>query len=224
MKPAESSLSAVVRGPDDADSTVIWLHGLGANGTDFLPVIPHLGLGDTKFIFPNAPSMPVTINMGYVMPAWYDIRHMGPGPDRESEAGIRSSAKMIEALINVEVERGVAPSRIVLVGFSQGGAMALHVGLRCEHALAGIAVLSAYELLADTQTTEAHEANTGTSILFCHGRHDEVVPMARGYDAYQACKSLRRACDWHEFEMGHEVCMAEVNIIGQWLRGCLVAS
>ena len=204
-------------GPATATQAVIWLHGLGASGHDFVPIVPLLNQPNTRFIFPHAPQQPVTINMGYVMPAWYDIKSMEPGPNRECAVGILASGKKVEALVQREIDRGVPAQNIVLAGFSQGGAIALHVGLRSEHPLAGIMVLSAYETRPETHATEASTSNLKTPMLFCHGQFDNVVPMTRGQSAYQACDTPHRECLWHTFPMGHEVCGEEIDVIKTWL-------
>jgi phospholipase/carboxylesterase len=202
-----------------ATASVIWLHGLGADGHDFEPLVPHLGLPRARFVFPNAPAIPITINGGFVMPGWYDIRHLELGShakDREDPAQIGRSARAVEALIAREVERGVPSDRIVLAGFSQGGAMTLHVAPRCAHRLAGFMVLSGYELLVGSGG--AHEANAGTPALFCHGRHDPMVPMFAGQAACESVRTPGREVRWYDFPIGHEVSMPEIQTIAGWLR------
>lgn len=195
------------------------MHGLGADGNDFAPVVPILQLPDVRFVFPNAPTMPVTINGGAVMRSWYDIKTLDRSPDRESEPDIRASAKHIEALLAREVERGVPPHRTVLAGFSQGAAMALHVGVRHPQALAGIMVLSGYRLVPGTFETESSAANRGTPLLFCHGTHDDMLPLALGKEAhdYMRAHTDGAAIEWHEFPIGHSVCPEEIEIIARWL-------
>lgn len=210
-------------GPADATASVIWMHGLGASMHDFPPVVPHLGLPDgasVRFVFPNAPSIPVTINMGMVMPAWYDILGMDLRT-RHDEGGIRRSAEHVERLIAREKERGVPAERIVLAGFSQGGAMALHTGLRHTERLAGIMVLSAYLLLPETVATERSEANSRTPILQCHGTLDPMVAEARGRAARDALAELGYAVEYETWPMQHEVCLEEIQRIGEWLRAVL---
>lgn len=201
-------------------ASVIFLHGLGADGHDFEPVVPVFRTPWARFVFPNAPSLPVTINGGYVMPAWYDIRSLDLDPhktDREDEVHIRRSAAAITALIAREVQRGVPPARIVLAGFSQGGAMALYTGTRHPEALAGLLVLSAYELLRDRRD-EQSPANRDTPILFCHGRNDPMVPHFAGRAAYEAALRPGRDVRWHDFPIQHEVSMPELEVIGRWLH------
>ena len=205
-------------GPETATHAVIWLHGLGASGHDFVPIVPLLNQPNTRFVFPHAPEQPVTINMGYIMPAWYDIKSLEPGPNRECSDGILASGTQVEALVQREIDRGIPSENIVLAGFSQGGAIALHVGLRTAHTLAGIMVLSAYETRPETHSTEASVANLNTPMLFCHGQFDNVVPMTRGQAAHQACDTKLRECLWRTFPMAHEVCGAEIEVISEWLE------
>lgn len=203
-----------------ATASVIWLHGLGADGHDFEPLVPHLRLPYVRFVFPNAPAIAVTINNGFVMPAWYDIRNLELSPhvkDREDPAQIRRSAAAIEALIAREVERGVPTERILLAGFSQGGAMALYVATRHARRLAGFMVLSAYELLPG-HASEHSEANASTPALFCHGRHDTMVPMFAGQAACESARKSGREVRWYDFPIGHEVSMPEIQTIATWLR------
>ena len=208
-------------GPVNAKKSVIWLHGLGASGHDFVPIVPQLNRSDTRFVFPHAPTRPVTINMGHVMPSWYDILRLDSGPGRESEQEILQSTAHINALIKREIERGVSPSKIILAGFSQGGAMALHAGIRSEYGLAGIMVLSAYELRGHTRAREGHPSNSNTPILFCHGTRDAVVSLHKGQEAFETYQTLDRDVQWRSFNMGHEVCHAETMAIAQWLSTCL---
>jgi len=196
---------------------VVWLHGLGADGHDFEPIVSFLGLPMVRFVFPNAPARPVTINGGMVMPAWYDVASLGgPGPGERAD-DVRRSVRQIEAVLEREEERGVPSSRIVLAGFSQGAAMALHVGTRFPRALLGIMVLSGYEVLAETRDAEAAAANQATPMLFCHGTHDPLVAVDRGRRAYDAHARPERKAEWHEFPMGHEVSPAEIVVIRTWL-------
>ena len=203
-----------------ASASVIWMHGLGADGHDFESLVPHLRLPHVRFVFPNAPAIPVTINGGYVMPAWYDIRSLElghGGKDREDPAQIRGSAAAIEALIAREVARGVPSERIVIAGFSQGGAMALYVAPRHAAPLAGVMVLSAYEVLS-AHRDEHSEANARTPALFCHGRNDQMVPMFAGQAACESARRDGRDVRWYDFPIGHEVSMPEIQTIAGWLR------
>ena len=201
---------------------VIWLHGLGADGHDFAALVPMLGLPGLRFVFPHAPHMPVTINGGWVMRAWYDIRTLEEGPDREDQVGMARTAASVAALIAEEITAGTPAERIVLAGFSQGAAMALHVGLRQAETLAGILILSGYVVAPERLLGEAHAANLQTPMLFCHGRHDPVVPPHRGRQAYDKVAELAdRPLQWLDYPMEHEVCPAEVTAIGQWLAARL---
>jgi phospholipase/carboxylesterase len=203
--------------------TVLWLHGLGASGHDFEPIVPLLGLPDVRFVFPHAPARGVTINGGLIMPAWYDILSLGPSRAGEDADGVRESAAMVEALIAREVERGVGAERIVLAGFSQGGAMALFVGTRHRRPLRGIMVLSGYEVLAHTREAEASDANRDTPMLFCHGTYDPMVDIARARAAFSAHAGHGSAARWHEFPMGHEVSPAEIVVVRDWLAARFAA-
>jgi phospholipase/carboxylesterase len=206
-----------------ATASVIWLHGLGADGTDFVPLVPQLRLPDDvapRFIFPNAPVRPVTVNNGMAMRAWYDI-YSREVRDREDAVGIRHSAALVADLIERERAAGISPHRIVLAGFSQGGAIALQAGVRYPQALAGILALSTYLPLAATLAAEASAANQGIPILMCHGSFDPIVPLEL---ARQSCAALSAAGftpRWLEYPMQHQVCAEEVAAISQWLAQVL---
>lgn len=220
-------LERIEIGPEDAAAgaraSVIWLHGLGADGHDFEPIPPMLGLPKVRFVLPHAQVRPVTINGGYVMRAWYDILKLDFTGVRESEDDIRRSQAQIEALIQAERERGIPSEKIALVGFSQGGAMALHVGLRHQERLAGVAVLSAYLLMGESVASDRSEANAQTSMLFCHGRNDPVVPVWLGKAAHDQVAALdpARPIAWHDYAMEHAVCPEELGVIARWLHGVL---
>lgn len=204
------------------DAAVIWLHGLGADGNDFVPVVPELGLDDAarvRFVFPHAPQRPVTINMGMRMPAWYDILQMGGGP--EDDAGIRESQRRIEALVARERERGVDAGRIVLAGFSQGGAIALHTGLRHPQRLAGILALSTYLPLAATLASERHEANRDLPVFVAHGTYDPMIALARAVRTREQLEALGYAVQWRNYPMEHSVCHEEIADIGEWIATVL---
>lgn len=204
------------------DASVIWLHGLGADGHDFEPVVPELRLPPTlrlRFVFPHAPVRPVTLNMGMRMRAWYDILQLGGGP--EDEAGVRASQGMVEALIERERSRGVAARRIVLAGFSQGGAIALHTGLRHGQRLAGILALSTYLPLAGTLQAERSEANRDVPIFMAHGEFDDIIPITRAQQSRQALAAQGYAPQWHSYPMPHSVCGEEIAAIAAWLAGNL---
>ena len=200
--------------------SVVWLHGLGASGHDFPPIVPYLELPGVRFVFPHAPDRSVTINGGFVMPAWYDITALGPGGTNEGH--VAETVAQVEALLADEEERFGAEN-VVLAGFSQGGAIALHTGLRHAQKLAGIMVLSAYEMFPERRESEATDANRETEILFCHGASDPVVPVDRGRTAYEAVVAAGWPALWSDYPMAHEVCMQEILDIGEWLRGRLSA-
>ena len=204
-------------------ATVILLHGLGADGYDFVPVVREFethGAPAARYVFPHAPTMPVTINGGYVMRAWYDIL----GADlvrREDEKGIRASQGMVEALIEREVARGVARSRIVLAGFSQGGAITLHTGLRQPQPLAGLIALSCYLPLADSFAREAAPASKAVPVFMAHGTQDPVVPLARGAASRDALKAAGYAVEWHDYPMPHSVSAEEIADIAAFMQRVL---
>ncbi|WP_426701557.1 alpha/beta hydrolase [Rhodanobacter sp. Col0626] len=199
--------------------SVLWLHGLGADGNDFAPIVPELvdpAWPALRFVFPHAPVRPVTINNGMSMRAWYDIYGFDVH-SRQDEAGIRSSIAAVEALIAREHERGVPSERIVLAGFSQGGAIALAAGLRHAEELAGIAVLSGYLPMSDALAAERHAANAAVPIFWGHGTSDPVVVVQRGIDSRDALQSLGYAVDWHTYPMAHSVCPQEIADLRDWL-------
>ncbi|HWW05928.1 alpha/beta hydrolase [Collimonas sp.] len=204
-------------------AAVIWMHGLGADGSDFVPIVKELDLSGCpgiRFIFPSAPSMPVTINNGYVMPAWYDILATDL-TRREDEAGLRKSQSEIEALIAQQIALGIAADKIVIAGFSQGCAMALQTGLRYPHKLAGLMCLSGYLPLSDKTEAERNAANQHTPIFQAHGRVDPVVQVDRAEKSRDLLKQLGYQVEWHEYMMPHSVCAEEVADIGNWLRRVL---
>ena len=200
-------------------ASVIVLHGLGADGTDFVPVAQQLDLapiGDVRFLFPHAPVMPVTINGGMKMRAWYDIL----GTDlarREDERGLRASQLLVESLLDRERERGIDPSRIVLMGFSQGCAMTLMTGLRYGERLAGLVGLSGYLPLAAVTSAERHAANSDVPIFLAHGSDDPVIPIDRAIASRDALKALGHPVQWHEYPMPHSVCAEEISDLNRWL-------
>jgi phospholipase/carboxylesterase len=202
---------------------VIWLHGLGADGSDFVPIVRELDLSGCpaiRFIFPHAPTMPVTVNGGYVMPAWYDIL----GSDltrREDESGLRKSQSAIEQLIAQEKARGIPTNRIVLAGFSQGCAMTLQTGLRHSEKLAGLLCLSGYLPLSAVFAAERHPANHGTPILMAHGLGDPVIPIQRAESSRDQLQSLGYQVEWHTYPMQHSVCPDEIDDISAWFKRVL---
>lgn len=203
-----------------ADAAVIWLHGLGADGNDFVPVVDELGLPGLRFVFPNAPVQPVTLNGGAAMRSWYDIHALDVNA-REDTEGINAAREETEALIAREVERGVAASRIVLAGFSQGGAVALHTGLRHGARLAGIMGLSTYLPLRDTLATQASDANRGVPIFMAHGSADPMLPVQLGEASRDLLANAGYKVAWHSYNMQHQVCLEEIHAIGNWLRNLL---
>lgn len=211
-------------GPDPT-ATILILHGLGADGNDFVPIADELQLdavGPVRFVFPHAPVMPVSINNGYRMRAWYDI--LGFDADSpQDEAGLRRSQQLVEALLKREQERGIAADRIVLAGFSQGCAMALLTGLRQPQALAGIVGLSGYLPLADKTAAERSEASRRTPIFLAHGTHDEVVALERAEASREALQALGYQVEWHEYLMGHAVAPLEIEELNAFLVRVLSA-
>ncbi|WP_119291343.1 alpha/beta hydrolase [Azohydromonas sediminis] len=211
---------------DDPTASVIVLHGLGADGTDFVPVAQMLDLGSVgavRFVLPHAPVRAVTINGGFPMRAWYDILadDLGQRSAREDEAGLRASHALVQALIEREVARGIEPRRIVLMGFSQGCAMTLLAGLRCPLPLAGLAGLSGYLPLASTTAAERDAANAAVPVFLAHGSDDDVVPLARGAAARDALVALGHDVEWHDYPIPHTVCQEEVEDLNRWLRRVL---
>ena len=204
--------------------SVIWLHGLGADGSDFVSAVPELRLvagAAVRFVFPHAPMIPVTCNGGYVMRAWYDILTMDFSGRREDATGVIESAAQIEALIARENARGIPDSRIVLAGFSQGGAIALHTGLRHRARLAGILALSTYLPLAGTLAAEASDANRSTPIFMAHGEADPVIPQTFSKASADFLLAAGYPVAWRSYRMEHSLCMEELRDIELWLAGVL---
>ena len=204
----------------EAKHTVIWLHGLGADGHDFPPIVPELGVDarhGVRWIFPHAPAIPVTVNGGMVMPAWYDIRGMDFDRRHDGE-GIRLSAQRVEALIQRENERGVPTERICLAGFSQGGAIALFTALRHSEKLLGVVALSTYLVLEDEVGKERSDANRETPIFQAHGTMDPMVVYERGEHCHAALKGMGYEVEWHDFPMMHQVCLEEIQALGTWFE------
>jgi phospholipase/carboxylesterase len=207
-------------------ATVIWMHGLGADGNDFAPMVPELRLGSApaiRFIFPHAPMIPVTINNGYVMRAWYDVSYGDlEGKSRQAdETGVRASQAEIEKLIAREVGRGIRANKIVIAGFSQGGAIALHTGLRHAAPLAGIMALSTYLPAPHTLPAEAAAANRDIALFYAHGSDDQVIPIAMAETSRQSLSAAGYAVEWHEYPMQHSVCLEEIRDISAWLQTVL---
>ena len=208
-------------------AAVIWMHGLGADGGDFVPVVNELDLDGTavRFVFPHAPMRAVTINNGHVMRAWYDVSFgdLEGKSRRPDAAGLHESQESITALIGRELGRGIAAGKIVLAGFSQGGAVALQTGLRHPDKLAGVMALSTYLPLADSLPLEAAPANKATPIFMAHGLFDAVVPLVMGAGSMTFLSGLGYAVEWHQYPMQHSVCAEEIRDIGAWLRRVLAA-
>jgi phospholipase/carboxylesterase len=208
---------------DNPEVSIIWMHGLGADGNDFVPLVEELdlaGLPGIRFIFPHANTMPVTINGGYVMRAWYDIIHTDLGR-QEDEKGLRESQILVEALIAREKARGIAANRIILAGFSQGCAMTLQTGLRHPETLAGLLCLSGYVPLADKVATERSAASLKTPIFMVHGQMDPVIPIGRATASRDLLNKLGYQVEWHDYMMQHSLCQEEVVHISHWLKQVL---
>jgi phospholipase/carboxylesterase len=216
----QESADAVVLAPaTPATASVIWLHGLGADGNDFVPIVPELKLPPSpavRFVFPHAPMRAVTINNGMRMRAWYDILDLTPGGPQD-EAGIRDSAAILAKFIQRERDTGIAASRIVVAGFSQGGAIALHAALRHVERLAGVMALSTYLPLPKTLAAEATTANRDLPILMCHGSFDPVLPLQLGSSSRDLLRAQGYAVEWKEYPMQHQVCLEEVQDISEFL-------
>ena len=204
-------------------ATVIWLHGLGADGHDFEPIVPELKLPaelGVKFIFPHAPVMPVTINGGYEMRAWYDIRDADLA-NREDKDGVRQSAALVEKLIEAELKAGIPSDKIVLAGFSQGGAIALHLATRFDQKLAGIVALSTYLTMPESLSGEKSEANIETPVFMAHGSQDPVVPMQRCQYSAKVLEENGFSVNWQDYPMAHAVCLEEIQALGQYFNKVL---
>ena len=207
-------------------ASVIWMHGLGADGNDFVPIVQELDLSgapEIRFVFPHAPMQPVSINNGYVMRAWYDVRwgDLEGRSKQADEKGVRASQAAIDRLVEQETAGGIAADRIVLAGFSQGGAIALQAGLRYPQKLAGVMALSTYLPLAESFAREAAEANRKTPIFMAHGTQDNVVPYQMGLHSKDILSEHGYDVEWHEYPMPHSVCLEEIRDIAAWLRRAL---
>ncbi len=207
-----------------AVATVIWLHGLGADGNDFVPVVPELQLPESlplRFVFPHAPVRPVTINGGMPMRAWYDILSMGDSRE-VNEAQLNRSKEQVDALIDREQQRGIAADRILLIGFSQGGAVAYQSALRSPHPLAGLATLSTYRIKAALPENQALAHNRSLPVFTAHGEWDAVVPRNLGRQGFESLQAEGLEPAWHSYPMGHEVCLAEIRDLGDWMQRILL--
>ena len=209
--------------PAAADAAVIWLHGLGADGNDFVPIVSELGLPASlhiRFLFPHAPVRPITINQGYRMRGWYDITSLDIA-NRDDEAGIIESSNYLGRLCDEQQAQGIASQRIVVAGFSQGGAIALYAGLRYPQPLGGIMALSTYLPMQQRLEQEAVDANRKTPVFMAHGQHDDVVAPRFGMQTRSLLQQQGYQLQWHDYAMGHSVCMEEISDIGDWLTTVL---
>lgn len=205
---------------DKSEHSVIWLHGLGADGHDFEPIVAELNLNQpVRFIFPHAPEMPVSINNGMRMPAWYDIKSMQIN-QQQDETGIRQSQQSLLALIEHEAARGIKSENLIIAGFSQGGAIALHTALRYDKPLAGIMGLSTYLPLADKAESEINDANKNTPFFLAHGVYDPVIPIELAIDTQQRLNDLGFPGKLKKYNMEHSVCAEEINDISHWINQC----
>jgi phospholipase/carboxylesterase len=201
-------------------ATVIWLHGLGDSGNGFAPIVPDLKLPDElgiRFVFPHAPMRPVTINNGMTMRAWYDITSLDFN-NRADSQGVTESSALVADLIEKEMAQGIPAHKIVLAGFSQGGVIALNLGTRFAHTLAGVMSMSSYMSEPEKLSDEAHSANKNTPFFVAHGTHDDVVPIFMGNTAFKVLESNGYQATWHEYAMQHNVCMQQLNDISSWLQ------
>lgn len=203
------------------NASVIWLHGLGADGYDFEPIVEKLDVPNVRYILPHAPEMPVTRNSGYIMPAWYDLYGL-TGNSQEDENGIRTTQQYINSLIENEINRGIACERILIAGFSQGGAIALHTGIRYPKKLAGILALSTYLPLKTKLATEAHLVNAGIPIFMAHGIFDDIISLDMCKLSLNTLQNNQFSVDWHEYNMAHSVCIEEINDIRAFLKQVLL--
>jgi len=207
-------------GANNPTHAVIWLHGLGASADDFVPVIPYLGLNEKlaiRFIFPQAPDRPITINGGYIMPGWYDIKGMDI-TDKEDLPGMTQSRNALEALIAEQIAKGIPSQNILLAGFSQGGAVAYYTGIRSPHKLAGILALSTYLPFLSLAKQEHSGINKNSPILAMHGKYDTVVPLSYGKMSADGLSALGYNVDWREYDMEHEVVQEQLLDIGNWIN------
>ncbi|MFT7518764.1 MAG: phospholipase/carboxylesterase [Kiritimatiellia bacterium] len=201
---------------------VIWMHGLGASCRDFVPLLPFVMRPGLRFIFPQAPERPVTVNAGERMPSWYDIRTMEPVSDRENLDDVHESSEQIRALIDAQVEAGVPSDRIVLAGFSQGAALALWTAHRYAKPLRAMLIMSGYQLGPDLHDAAGHPANANTPAMCMHGMQDQVVAMDRGYSAYDVLSEGGRETTWRDYPMGHELCALQARELRQWFESLYV--
>ena len=215
--------SVILETGADPEGTIIWLHGLGADGHDFEAIVPELRLPESlplRFVFPHAPVRPVTVNGGMAMRAWYDIRSFD-AEGRADETGVRESSALLDALVAAEIERGMPAKRIVLAGFSQGGAIVLHNALRSGHRLAGLMALSTYmplpHLFASEVVSQAEAQDRAMPVFMAHGSQDPMVPLAAGAEAAEMLRTAGFDVEWHDYPMAHGVCPQEIVDIRAWL-------
>jgi len=205
---------------EDPSAAIIWLHGLGADGHDFEPIVPHVlweGAPAIRFVFPNAPVRPVTLNGGMPMRAWYDILSIDSDRGHDQD-GISESVSQVESFVAREQRRGIAPERVIIAGFSQGGAIAIQFALTYPHRLAGLIALSTYLLNADSLGKNVHPVNSGLPVFVGHGNMDPVVPFSMGEKVVNELRSMGYAVDWHSYPMAHAVNPEEIRDIQLWLR------
>ncbi len=215
--------SIVIETKPEPDAAIIWLHGLGADGNDFVPIIEQLQLPShyaLRFIFPHAPVRPISINQGYPMPGWYDISSLSI-IEQEDEAGIKESSAILNQICEQQEASGIESRRIVVAGFSQGGAIALHCGCRYPKPLAGIMALSTYIVLPDSLADEISDYATEVPVFMAHGRQDEVVAYEHGKQGMALLEEHDIDVNWHEYDMAHSVCIEEIHHINQWLTDIL---
>lgn len=207
----------------EVKSSIIWLHGLGASGHDFEAIVPELDIPESlglRFVFPHAPEVPVTINNGYVMPAWYDVTSTDFF-QQEDEAGICTSVQLLENMIAHEIEQGVPEEKIILAGFSQGGAIVLHGGLRYQGKLAGILALSTYLPLREKLQQEHSQTSQTIPVMMMHGTQDAVVPMTLAEQSRDQIKNSGHQTGWHSYDMSHTVCSEQIRDIADWIKKIL---
>ena len=225
MRAAEQAIE-IETGPQP-EFAVIWLHGLGADGSDFVPVVPELGLAPrpaVRFVFPHAPQRAVTCNGGYVMRAWYDIVSLDPDNRVVDEGGLRESRDTVRALIASEVARGIPARRIFVAGFSQGGAVAYLAALTYPQRLAGVIALSTYMPVPALLAAEASAGNRDLPVFAAHGSYDDVVAPELGRRARDLLREAGYPLAWHEYPMPHSVCIEEIEAIGDWLNAPIAAA
>lgn len=206
-----------------ADSCVIWLHGLGADGHDFEGILPELGLPEShaiRFIFPHAPMRPITINQHMMMRGWFDIHSLN-SLEQIDEEGIETSRQQIEQLIQTQLDKGIPSNRIVLAGFSQGGTIALYLGMSYTQPIAGIVALSTYLPFVTNENHKLNVIHNETPVLMCHGEYDDIIPASLGKETFLYVKKKGFSPMWHEYPMGHQVCSEEIRLIGNWLTQVL---